>query len=403
MTDQSLAAPRRRPPPPRPPLSLSGAWNNVAVRGWVYQAVVVLGVLGTGAFLIGNAQDALSKQGISTGFGFLTQIGGFDIGEKLIAFGSNDTFLRAYAVAVLNTLKVAVASVVLSTVIGVLVGVGRLSSNLLIRRLASIYVEIFRNTPQLVQLIFWYTLITALPRPRDAISVGGVAFLSNRGLLLPWVDTDASLLAIGFAFIAGCIGAWAIGRWAEARRRASGVRRSVFGWQLAFVLGVPLAASWMTDASYTLSIPVLRGFNFRGGMALSPEFLALLLGLSLYIAAFIAEIVRSGIQSISRGQIEAARTIGLGPLDTYRRIIFPQALRVMIPPAAGQYVSLVKNSSLGVAIGYPELFSVNNTIVTLSGHTVEAIAIMMSIYLAISFVIAALMNLYNHFVQIKDR
>ncbi|MBN8957225.1 MAG: ABC transporter permease subunit [Rhizobiales bacterium] len=403
MTDQSLAAPRRRPPPPRPPLSLSGAWNNVAVRGWVYQAIVVLGVLGTGVFLIGNAQDALSKQGISTGFGFLTQIGGFDIGEKLIAFGSNDTFLRAYAVAVLNTLKVAVASVVLSTVIGVLVGVGRLSSNLLIRRLASIYVEVFRNTPQLVQLIFWYTLITALPRPRDAISVGGVVFLSNRGLLLPWVDTDASLLAIGLAFVAGCIGAWAVGRWAEARRRASGVRHSVFGWQLALVIGAPLAASWMTGASYTLSIPVLRGFNFRGGMALSPEFLALLLGLSLYIAAFIAEIVRSGIQSISRGQIEAARTIGLGPLDTYRRIIFPQALRVMIPPAAGQYVRVVKNSSLGVAIGYPELFSVNNTIVTLSGHTVEAIAIMMSIYLAISFVIAALMNLYNHFVQIKDR
>jgi len=320
-------------------LSLRNAWNNVHTRAWIYQLLVVAGLLGLGAYLIGNAQHALSKQGISTGFSFLGARAGFEIGEKSIAFSSTDSFLRAYGVAILNTLKVSAASILLATVVGVAVGLGRLSANPLVRKLASIYVEVFRNTPQLIQLVFWYTLIANLPRPREAFSLGGMAFLSNRGLTLPWPG----------------------------------------------------------------DMPVLRGFNFQGGVTLSPEFVALLLGLSLYIAAFIAEIVRSGVQSVGRGQVEAAQAVGLGRADIYRRIVFPQALRVMVPPAAGQYVSIIKNSSLGVAIGYPELFNVNNTIVTLSGHTVEAIAIMMSIYLAISFAIAALMNLYNRCVQIRER
>jgi general L-amino acid transport system permease protein len=336
-----------RPPHAARHLSLANFWHDVRVRAWLYQAMAVTGVIALGAFLLGNAQDALHKQGITTGFAFLANPAGFQIGEHLIAFDSTDTFLRAYGVALLNTLKVAAASIVLATIIGVIVGVGRLSSNLLARKLASAYVEVFRNTPQLVLLVFCYTLLTKLPAPRTAISVGDVAFLSNRGLAMPWVAGD---------------GAW-----------------------------------------LHITVPVLRGFNFAGGTTLSPEFLALLMGLSLYIGAFIAEIVRSGIQSVGRGQVEAAKAIGLGPFDIYRTVIFPQALRGMVPPAAVQYVSIVKNSSLGVAIGYPELFSVNNTIGTLSGQMVEAIAIMMSIYLGISFVIAALMNAYNRMVQIKER
>jgi general L-amino acid transport system permease protein len=305
--------------------------------------MVVAGVLALGAFLIHNAQDALGKQGITTGFGFLANPAGFEIGERLIAFDSTDSLLRALGVALLNTLKVAAASIVLATILGVVVGVGRLSSNLLAHKLASAYVEVFRNTPQLVLLIFCYTLLTKLPGPRAAISVGDVAFLSNRGLAMPWIGGDG------------------------------------------------------------ITVPVLRGFNFTGGTVLSPEFLALMMGLSLYIGAFIAEIVRSGILSVGRGQVEAAKAIGLGPFDIYRRVVFPQALRGMVPPAAVQYVSIVKNSSLGVAIGYPELFSVTNTIGTLSGQVVEAIAIMMATYLGISFVIAALMNAYNRMVQIKER
>lgn len=399
MSGQPITASRRRSPSVRP-VSLTGAWNNVAVRGWIYQFLVVAGVIGIGAFLIGNAQDALSKQGISTGFGFLFQAAGFDIGETSIAFNSSDTFLRAYGVAVINTLKVAAAGIVLSTIVGVIVGVGRLSRNFIIRKLSAIYVEVFRNTPQLLQLIFWYTLIAILPRPREAMSLGDVAFLSNRGLSFPWFEDGAVVLPLAALFAAGAVALMLLS-WSKTRGRETRTIVRVLG--LGLIVALSVLAAQMSGGSYTISVPALRGFNFQGGATISPEFLALLLGLGLYIAAFIAEIVRSGIQSVGRGQIEAARTIGLSRLDTYRRVIFPQALRVMVPPAAGQYISVVKNSSLGVAIGYPELFSVNNTIVTLSGHTVEAIAIMMSIYLAISFVIAMLMNVYNRFVQIKER
>jgi len=382
-------------------MTLSGIWNNPAVRGWLYQVVIVVGIIGIGVFLVGNAQNALSKQGISTGFGFLPQRAGFDIGETAIAFTSKDTFLRAYAVAVLNTLKVAAAGIVLSTILGVIIGIGRLSRNFLLNRLSSAYIEIFRNTPQLLQLIFWYTIITNLPRPRDAISVGGLFFLSNRGFSFPWFQ-DAHLTLLFAAFAVGCAAAWFLSKRAEESGRKN-FRYAAWALGIALAIGLPILTGYFVDGSNAVSAPRLRGFNFHGGTTISPEFLSLLLGLGLYISAFIAEIVRSGIQSVGRGQIEAARTVGLGRFDIYRKIIFPQALRVMIPPAAGQYISVVKNSSLGVVVGYPELFSVNNTIVTLSGHTVEAIAIMMSIYLAISFVIAMLMNFYNRFVQIKER
>jgi general L-amino acid transport system permease protein len=364
---------------------------------------VLISVIALGSFLVGNAQEVLSKQGISTGFAFLDSDAGFEIGEHVIAFQSTDTFLRAYGVAVLNTLKVSVISIVFATLIGVIVGMGRLSSNLLWRKFASLYVEVFRNTPQLVQLIFWYALITKLPHPRQAFSFGDVAFLSNRGLSMPWLSDALAPWLLLAALMASCLLLWTSLRLVDRRRKKTGRKQPI-----ALVLGLcvaalPLMLAIVLGPSFEITVPALKGFNYQGGTTVSPEFLALLLGLSLYIAAFIAAIVRSGIQSVSAGQVEAAQTVGLRPFNIYRRIVFPQALRVMVPPAAGQYVSVVKNSSLGVAIGYPELFSVNNTIVTLSGHTVEAIAIMMSSYLAISFSIAILMNLYNHKVQLKER
>lgn len=403
MSDQPIGAIRRRPPQTRSPRSLSGAWNDTGIRAWIYQIVVIVVVIAIGAFLISNAQSALSRQGISTGFGFLGQNAGFDIGEKSIAFTSRDSFLRAYGVAILNTLKVAAVGIVLATVIGVLVGVGRLSSNLLVRKISSTYIEVFRNTPQLVQLIFWYTIITNMPGPRDALSFADSFFVSNRGLSFPWFSDGTAAGALFLGILAGVLAFGLIMRRANRSRAETGRPSRLRGWAFAVLVACPVFAALLSDVSFAVSTPEFRGFNFRGGATLSPEFLALLLGLSLYIGAFIAEIVRSGIQSVSRGQIEAARTIGLGPFDTYRKVIFPQALRVMVPPAAGQYVSLLKNSSLGVAIGYPELFSITNTIVTLSGHTIEAIAIMMSIYLGISFLIAAAMNLYNKRVQIRER
>ena len=390
-------------PPKRSWFGLTEIWNNVGFRNLAYQVLVVGSVLAVAVFMVSNAQDAMERRGISTGFGFLFQEAGFDIGEGLIAFQSTDSFLRAYATAVLNTLKVSVLAIVFATLLGVMLGIARLSSNILISKLSSAYVEVFRNTPQLVQIIFWYTVMTQLPPPKQALSMMDVAFLTNRGFIVPWPADNPAYSWMGVTFVVACIAAVMLLRWADARRRVTGQRIRVFWLNTALLVVAPLVTWIAFGAPTEVSVPELKGFNFVGGLALSPEFLALLLGLSLYIAAFIAEIVRSGIQSVGKGQIEAARAINLTRGDTYRKVILPQALRVIVPPAGAQYVSLVKNSSLGVAIGYPELFNVNNTIITLSGHTVEAIGMMMAIYLSIAFAIAAIINLYNRTVQIKER
>ena len=395
--------PGRRPPPPRPPVRLRDVWHSASFRAVALQVLVIVVVIGTAAFMIDNAMVALATRGISTGFGFLTREAGFPIGEGLIPFSSEDTYLRAYAVAILNTLKVSALAVVLATLIGTLVGIARLSGNWIMARLAAAYVELFRNTPQLLQIVFWYTLLTLLPHPRQAWNPVGDVFLSKRGLVLPWPEAHPAWWWM-FAALAGALllAVW-LGRRAARRRRMGATARTTGPWLAALVAGAPVAAWWIAGAPTATGVPAMGGFNIRGGATLSPEFIALLLGLSLYIAAFIAEIVRAGIQSVSRGQIEAARAIGLSRVHLYRRVVLPQALRVMVPPAAAQYVSTIKNSSLGVAIGYPELFNVSNTIITLSGNTIEAIVIMMAVYLTISFAIAALMNWYNHVMRIRER
>jgi general L-amino acid transport system permease protein len=288
-------------------------------------------------------------------------------------------------------------------VLGVLIGLGRLSSNWMVARLASSYVEVFRNTPQLVQISFWYLLVTRLPPPRQAWSLDGFGFLSNRGLILTMPAYDPAWPLVAAAAIIGAAAAWLFARLAAAHRRTTGRRLPVPAIAIALVAGLPAMTWLLAGGPIELDRPVLRGFNFHGGMTLPPEFIALFLGLSLYIAAFIAEIVRSGVQSVGRGQIEAARSIGLSGGDVQRWVILPQALRVIVPPAASQYVSLFKNSSLGVAIGYPELFNISNTVTTLSGHAIECVLIMAGIYLLISLVIAVLMNIYNQAVQIKER
>lgn len=394
---------RRRPPPKRPPLTLDGLWHNTGFRSLLYQVLVISAVIAVAVYMISNAQDAMAKRGISTGFGFLSEEAGFAIGESLIPYESADTFLRAYAVAIVNTLKVSILSIVGATVLGTLIGIARLSSNWVVSRLASTYIEVFRNTPQLVQIIFWYTLVIRMPHPKQAWSVGDWMFLTNRGVLMAWPAENPTYVWMLAAFAAAVAAAYGLARWADGHRRRTGRAVPVMWWSLGLVVGLP-GAVWLAGGAPTaVVLPVLQGFNFVGGIALSPEFLALLLGLSLYIAAFIAEIVRSGIQSVSRGQLEAARAVGLGKFDLYAKVILPQALRVIIPPATAQYVSTAKNSSLGVAIGYPELFNINNTIITLSGNTIECIGIMMAVYLTISFTLSAVMNLYNKSVQIKER
>jgi general L-amino acid transport system permease protein len=403
MANASADLPRRPLPPPGRG-GLAGIWFSLGFRYWAWQILVLAAVILGAAWLIGNAQDALGRLGVTTGFGFLSQSAGFDIGETPIPYSSSDSVLRAYVVGFLNTMKVSAVSIVLATVIGVTVGLARVSANALIRGLASAYIELFRNTPQLLQLILWYALLTRLPGPREAISLGDVAFVSNRGLVFPWPVDDHVFTGMVVAFFTAGNVAMALGAWARDRHRRSGRYPAAIGRAgLAAVVVAPVAVWLLSGAPMGLSVPQLHGFNFRGGMTLSPEFLAMLLALSLYIAAFIAEIVRSGIGSVPQGQIEAARSVGLKPRHCYSRIVLPQALRVMIPPAAAQYVSLIKNSSLGVAIGYPELFNINNSIITLSGRTVEAIGIMMAVYLSISLSVAAVMNLYNRRVQVVER
>lgn len=394
---------RRRPPPKRPPFSFDGLWHSTGFRSLLYQVVVITVVVVTAVYMISNAQDAMSKRGISTGFGFLFQDAGFAIGQTLIPYKSSDSYLHAYVVAILNTLTVSVLSIVGATVLGVLIGIARLSSNWLVSHLASTYVQAFRNTPQLVQIIFWYALVVRMPAPKHAWSIGDWVFFTNRGVPMAWPANNPVYLWMLLAFVVACAAAYGIARWADRHRRRTGKALPVLWWNVGLMIGLPVIV-WLAGGMPTdVNVPVLHGFNFVGGVTLSPEFIALLLGLSLYIAAFIAEIVRSGIQSVNRGQIEAARAVGLGKVDLYVKVILPQALRVIIPPATAQYVSTAKNSSLGVAIGYPELFNVNNTITTLSGNTIECIGIMMAVYLTISFTIAAIMNLYNKAVQIKER
>ncbi|MEJ2168718.1 MAG: ABC transporter permease subunit [Desulfobacterales bacterium] len=398
-----MAGKSRRPPPKRPPITPGALWHSAGFRGIIYQVLLVVLVIGTFIYLFSNAQTAMEKRGISTGFDFLEQESGFAIGEGLLPSSPEDTYLRAFGIAILNTLKVSAVSVVFATIIGTLVGLGRLSSNWVIKRIASIYVELFRNTPQLVQIIFWYTLVTRLPSPRRAFNPIAGVFLCNRGFIMPWPVGNSIHIWMAAGFIAGCAGTYALGRWARSHWKRTGRYVPVFWYGLGMIIGIPAVIWFLGGAPLDMEVPRLSGFNFVGGVSLSPEFLGLAIGLSLYIASFIAEIVRSGIQSVEKGQIEAARAIGLRPGFIFRMVVFPQALRVMIPPAAAQYVSLVKNSSLGVAIGYPELFNVNNTITTLSGNTMECIGIMMAVYLAISFTIALIMNWYNRLVQIKER
>jgi len=392
-----------RPPPKRPPITAGALWHSTGFRSLVYQFLVVVLVIAVSLYMFSNAQRAMESRGIATGFGFLSEEAGFAIGESMIHFLPENTYVRAFGVAILNTFKVAMVSIVFATIIGILLGIARLSSNWLMRKLASIYVEVFRNTPQLVQIIFWYTLIIRLPGPRQVYNPIEGVYLCNRGLFMGWPTPDPIHTWMAVSLLVGCLSVYGLSRWSQLRLRQTGQYVPVFWYGLSIIVGFPVATWLIGGAPTAMDLPQLRRFNFIGGINLTPEFLALMVGLSLYIASFIAEIVRSGIQSVERGQIEAARAIGLRRGFIFRLVIFPQALRVIVPPAAAQYISLVKNSSLGVAIGYPELFNVNNTIITLSGNTMECIGIMMAVYLTISLTIALIMNWYNKLVQIKER
>ena len=380
-------------------------WRDPRIRNIIYQILVLGGVALFAAYLISNTMANMEARSIRTGFGFLAEEAGFNIGgDSLISFEASNSYGRAFFVGIFNTLYVAVLGIVLATIIGTLVGVARLSKNWLVAHLAATYVELLRNLPLLLQLFFWYGVITGiLPTVRNALNILPGVYLSKSGMNYP-VPTDHWIHPwMALAFVAGVIGCVFYYRWAKRRQARTGQEPSLLMPALGLLLGLP-ALTWLVGgAPAVIDVPAFSTFNFQGGAQVSPEFLALLAGLTLYTASFIAEIVRAGIIAVPWGQTEAAAAIGLSRMKVLRLILLPQALRIIVPPTTNQYLNLTKNSSLAVAIGYPDLVSVGNTTLNQTGQAIECISIMMACYLSISLSISLFMNWYNKRIALVER
>ncbi len=389
--------------PSTPPKKNNWSWRSQAFRGLVYQALA-LAVIGLMAwFLIHNTLENMRVRGIQSGFDFLTQPAGFDIGESIMGFDSSESYLKALLVGLGNTLRVAILGIVFTTLLGTLLGVGRFSRNALVRGLCSAYVEFFRNVPILLQLLMWYLAMTEyLPDTLEPIQVGAF-FLSKGGLSFPAPVWAPGHIWAVWGLLAGVAVAWLYRRWAHQQFEATGRVRSLFWAPLAMVVACVLLGWAAGGAPMEVNAPFKGEFAVEGGSALTPEFIAILLGLTVYTSAFVAEVVRAGIQSVARGQSEAAAALGLSKGQEMRLVMLPQALRVIIPPMTNQFLNLTKNSSLAVAIGYPDVVSISNTAINQTGRAVECIAIVMLIYLSTSLSTSALMGWYNKRAAIQER
>ena len=376
--------------------------RGTSLRGILWQAGLLVAVVALGWWLVGNAERNMAARGLSFGFGFLDRSAGIPIGEHMIPYTPADSYARALTVGFLNTLRVAVVGILLCTLLGVALGLARLSSNPLLRALTGGYIEVIRNTPLVLQLVFWHALMLQLPSVRQALNPLPGVFLSQRGVKIPGLMAEPALFWMMGALAAGALGWWLLLRRERARQVATGERRPTVLPGLGLLLGLP-ALSMAVIGAPRVEWPELAGFNFEGGLSLSPEFFALLVGLVVYTSAFVAEIVRSGIQAVHKGQSEAAEALGLTQGQKMRLVILPQALRVIIPPMTSQYLNLTKNSSLAVVIGYPDLVSISNTSINQTGQAIEVISIFMAVYLALSLFTSLLMNLYNRAVALKER
>jgi general L-amino acid transport system permease protein len=380
-------------------------YNRPKTRAVCYQLLLLAAVLWLGFEFALNAKANLDAQKIASGFGFLDNTAGFGINQSLIPYSESDTYGRVFFVGLLNTLLVAAIGIVLATILGFFVGIARLSRNWLVARLAGGYVELIRNLPLLFQILFWYlAVLGTLPGPRQSISLFGEIFLNNRGIILPAPVAGEGAGAVIAVFALSVVAAIALRLWAKRRQVRTGRQFPLFWSGLALVVGPPLVALVVMGFPISFERPELRGFNFVGGVRLLPEFVALLVALTTYTAAYIAEVVRAGVLAVPRGQTEAAFALGLRRGLTLRLIVVPQALRVIVPPLTNQYLNLTKNSSLAVAVGYPDLFAVfAGTTLHQTGQAIEIIAITMAVYLAISLFTSALMNWYNAHIQVAER
>ncbi|MCX7360689.1 MAG: amino acid ABC transporter permease [Alphaproteobacteria bacterium] len=387
-----------------PPRTRAAPWNDPIIRGWVFQLVVV-GLVGSLVwFLVSNTLENLGRQKIASGFSYLEREAGFEIGDTMIAYSPASTYARAILVGLLNTLKIAVLGIFMATIFGTLIGVGRLSPNWLLSKICEWYVEAFRNVPLLLWLFLIYKLISeAFPGPRQALSVLNSFFLSNRGLYFPVPLANPIHKWMGLGLIVGIIAAVLVHRWAKKRQDATGLPFPSVKAGLGLMLGIPLLIWLAGGAPRGMSWPALSGFNFEGGTVIQPEFTALLVGLVLYTSAFVAEIVRSGILALNKGQSEAAASLGLSRGQAMQLVLLPQALRVIVPPMTSQYLNVTKNSSLAIAIGYPDLVASVNVTINQTGQAIENVLIIMAAYLTVSLSISAFMNWYNKQIALRER
>lgn len=381
------------------------SFSNPAVRAWLYQIIAVVIVAGIAIYLIHNTVTNLSNRGITSGFAFLDRSAGFGIVQHLIDYEQGDTYGRVFVVGLLNTLLVSALCIIFASLIGFFLGLARLSDNWLLRKLSTFYIETFRNIPPLLQIFFWYfAVLRNLPGPRQAVSAFDLLFLSNRGLYLPSPQLGVGALAFVAAIAVALLLSAGLQRYNKMHQIKTGQLRRTWPYALGLLILLPMLAQWIFGAALHWDVPALHGFNFRGGMVLIPELAALTLALSVYTSAFIAEIIRAGIQSVPYGQHEAARSLGIPNPVTLRQVIIPQAMRVIIPPLTSQYLNIVKNSSLAAAIGYPDMVSLfAGTVLNQTGQAIETIAITMSVYLIISLTISLLMNIYNRRIALVER
>jgi general L-amino acid transport system permease protein len=379
-------------------------WLDPRKRAIIFQFLSI-GVVGLIVwYLVSNTVVNLQKQSIATGFGFLQKEAAFEIGESLIPYSAADTYIRALLVGALNTIKVSFVGIVVTILLGTIIGVARLSTNWIVAKLSAIYIEVMQDLPILLQLVFWYAVFyESLPPPSEALCPGAGIYLCKRGVAFTIPEAHPAHLFMLFAFLGACVAAYFIRRWARKRQERTGQYFPVFRVSLALLIGLPFIVWLAAGSPMKMNAPKLTVFNFEGGLTVSPEFMALLLGLVLYTSAFVAEVVRAGIQSVGKGQREAAMSIGLRPTQVLNLVILPQALRVIVPPLTSQMLNLTKNSSLAVAIGYPDFVSVANTTINQTGQSIEGVALIMAVYLVFSLSTSAFMNWYNKRVALVER
>ncbi len=378
-------------------------WTDERSRGVIFQSLVILGLAIFIAFIVSNTIANLQKAGLASGFGFLDEPAFFDINQRMIEYTSQSTFGRALIVGFLNTILVSALGIIAATLIGFSAGVMRLSHNWILSKLVTTYVEFTRNVPVLLQIIFWWAILTGLPKVRDSLSFGNAIFLNNRGFRMPSPEPETGFVWVFAVFVAGVIATAIIAKWAHKRQDKTGQTFPTVWVGLALIIGLSVIVYFILGQPLAWDVPERTRFNFRGGINVTPELIALWFALSTYTGAFISENVRAGIMAVSKGQTEAAFALGLRRNQTMRLIIIPQALRVIIPPLTSQYLNLTKNSSLAIAIGYQDLVSIGGTILNQSGQALEVVGIWMAVYLSLSLLTSAYMNWYNKRIALVER